>query len=183
VTKPNNSKWKNVALRLSMEGPTKRTSKQCRDRWVNYLSPKVSQAQRQGKDLARLFQLQAKLGNKWALISRQMPGWGENTLKNTYYSTVRRNIRRFNRNKEFSQSIRGPIDELMKIEEIRKILILKKEASKNLYEKKVLSANALRAMEEFIEYGDEYEEKIEGYSEDLFYSYEKVERIIDEYYK
>ena len=114
--------WKKISKRLSKILKKHKTPKQCRDRWLNYVNPSLKNEKLSEDELQKLFALQKKLGNKWSKISKEFPEKSENLLKNSFYSTIRRNIRRFNKNKADSEKIRGSIDLLLSIPEIRIIL-------------------------------------------------------------
>jgi hypothetical protein len=58
-----------------------RTSKQCRERWNNYLNPTLVHTPFTKEEDDLLIQLQSELGNKWAVISRALPGRTENAVK------------------------------------------------------------------------------------------------------
>ena len=81
-------------------------------------------------DVKKLFLLQHRFDNKWSKISKEFLGKSQNLLKNTFFSTIRRNIRKFNRNKQEFERISGPIHELLLIPEIRTILETEKSPSK-----------------------------------------------------
>mmetsp|Transcript_18881 Transcript_18881/g.31865 ORF Transcript_18881/g.31865 Transcript_18881/m.31865 type:complete len:341 (-) Transcript_18881:194-1216(-) len=68
--------WGKVAER--MPG---RTSKQCRERWANYLDPSLLKTPFSSEEDAIIIEMQRQVGNKWALISRQLPGRTENGVK------------------------------------------------------------------------------------------------------
>jgi hypothetical protein len=119
-------KWKNISKEFSSSAGVPKTSKQCRDRWLNYLSPRVKNVCSKNKGIPKLFSLQLKFGNKWTVIAEHLPGWGPNTLKNKFYSTIRRNIRKFNKDKKPEECIRGNIGKLLEIQEIRTILTARK---------------------------------------------------------
>ncbi len=43
-----------------------------------------------------MFELQKKLGNKWAEIASNMKGRTDNNVKNYFYSTLRKSLRKLN---------------------------------------------------------------------------------------
>jgi myb proto-oncogene protein len=43
-----------------------------------------------------LFDLQKKIGNKWAAIALELPGRTDNNVKNYFYSTLRKSLRKVN---------------------------------------------------------------------------------------
>lgn len=66
-----------------------RTSKQCRERWANYLDPSLLKtAFTQAEDDA-VMRLQSEFGNKWAYIARLIPGRTENSVKLRYHALVK----------------------------------------------------------------------------------------------
>jgi myb proto-oncogene protein len=44
----------------------------------------------------KMFELQKKLGNKWAEIASNMKGRTDNNVKNYFYSTLRKSLRKLN---------------------------------------------------------------------------------------
>lgn len=76
--------WGQVALH--MPG---RTSKQCRERWNNYLDPTLKHEPFTSEEDILLVQLQKALGNKWAAISKLIPGRTENAVKLRYNHVVK----------------------------------------------------------------------------------------------
>lgn len=73
--------WTMIAERLGT-----RAGKQCRERWKNQLDPEIDHSPFTEADDARILQLVAEMGTKWAEISKMMPGRTENGVKNRYYS-------------------------------------------------------------------------------------------------
>lgn len=93
-----------------------------------------------------LFKLQELHGNKWSLIASLIPGKTENLVKNRFYSTRRRNLRRFNSDKAITQCIIPITSKIFEIPEIRKILESKKSVTRNILSKMRLSAKTLEIM-------------------------------------
>ena len=58
-----------------------RSSKQCRERWVNHLDPKLSREEWSVKEDKLLLKLGSKYPNKWAYIAQQLPGRSQNHVK------------------------------------------------------------------------------------------------------
>jgi hypothetical protein len=66
-----------------------RTSKQCRERWANYLDPSLLKTAFSPGEDDLLLRLQGEMGNKWACIARQLPGRTENSVKLRYHALIK----------------------------------------------------------------------------------------------
>lgn len=82
------------------EGPTKwtlcaagvpgRSGKQCRDRWCNTIDPCIKKGDWQESEDKVIFRLYQQMGPKWTEMTKYLPGRTENSLKNRFYSTIRK---------------------------------------------------------------------------------------------
>jgi hypothetical protein len=79
------AKWSQCAKQI--EG---RSGKQCRERWFNILSPNVKKGEWTGEEDAVIFQMFQAKGPKWTLIAQCLEGRTENSIKNRFYSTLRK---------------------------------------------------------------------------------------------
>ena len=71
-----------------------RTSKQCRERWFNFLDPSLKRTGHWSKaEDAKLWQLSQTYGRKWSQIARELPGRTENGVK-VRYNALDRNFKR-----------------------------------------------------------------------------------------
>jgi hypothetical protein len=87
--------WTLIADKLRKELKLKgRTGKQCRERWHNHLDPAILRSPWTLQEERTLFEAHSQLGNKWADISQILQGRTDNSIKNHYYSAVRREFRR-----------------------------------------------------------------------------------------
>lgn len=59
-----------------------RTAKQCRERWVNQLHPKISKTEWSTEENIIIFILHKQFGNKWSMISKKLPNRTDNSIKN-----------------------------------------------------------------------------------------------------
>jgi hypothetical protein len=58
-----------------------RTAKQCRERWCNHLDPRIKKCSWSADEDATLMEMYKRIGQKWAQISKVLPGRTENAVK------------------------------------------------------------------------------------------------------
>jgi hypothetical protein len=76
--------WETIARRLSC-----RTARQCRDRWMNYLSPTVrTDPWTESEDRLLLRQVN-QIGFRWSVIAHCFNGRSDNDIKNRWYSHLK----------------------------------------------------------------------------------------------
>jgi hypothetical protein len=78
-------KWAKIAAHLPG-----RQGKQCRERFVNHLDSELKKGEWTDDEEAILIAMHEHHGNRWANISKQLPGRSDNDVKNHWYSTIQR---------------------------------------------------------------------------------------------
>lgn len=67
--------WTKIACKLKENySITKRTGKQCRERWYNHLNPAVNKKPWNNDEENKLFHLHKHHGNRWKDISKAFAG-------------------------------------------------------------------------------------------------------------
>ncbi|KAD4586641.1 hypothetical protein E3N88_24242 [Mikania micrantha] len=87
VKEHGDSKWSRIAAKLPG-----RIAKQCRDRWQNHLRPDITKDAWSEEEDKLLIAIHKEVGNKWSEIARRLPGRSENTIKNHWNATKRRQL-------------------------------------------------------------------------------------------
>ncbi|PWA86424.1 Homeodomain-like protein [Artemisia annua] len=92
-------KWSTIANHLPG-----RIGKQCRERWHNHLNPNINkEAWSQEEELALIHAHQV-YGNKWAELTKFLPGRSDNAIKNHWNSSVKKKLDTFLQNGLLTQS-------------------------------------------------------------------------------
>lgn len=84
--------WEKISEELENHNIMK-NSKQCRERWIHQLDPSLIKKKWTLEENQKLFQLHNKTGNRWKIIAKEFEGRTDNTIKNQFFSIIRRSLR------------------------------------------------------------------------------------------
>jgi hypothetical protein len=115
-------KWSEIAEKVSEVSSEPRTGKQCRERWHNHLDPKITSEKWLPHEEDLIFAFTNANGNQWAKLAKLLPGRTENFIKNYYYSTVRKNLRKINKRLIFREKIQGTVSQLLKDPRVNQLI-------------------------------------------------------------
>ncbi|KAL3617880.1 hypothetical protein CASFOL_038201 [Castilleja foliolosa] len=97
-----------------------RIGKQCRERWHNHLRPDIKKCVVWSDEEEKMIvEAHEKFGNKWAKIAKCVPGRSENSIKNHWNATVRKQTSK--RKIKPPERLRGLIQSTVLEEYIKKI--------------------------------------------------------------
>mmetsp|Transcript_6384 Transcript_6384/g.7156 ORF Transcript_6384/g.7156 Transcript_6384/m.7156 type:complete len:508 (-) Transcript_6384:37-1560(-) len=78
---------------LVSQSMPERTGKQCRERYVNHLNPRLKSCDWSPSEDATIFHLYNTCGSQWAKMSKMIPGRTDNGIKNRFHN-LRRQLER-----------------------------------------------------------------------------------------
>ena len=70
-----------------------------------------------------IFELHKQYGKSWSKIAEHIPGRTDNSVKNRFYSTLRRNLRKYNKSRPHSQRFLGSVRTILRNPDIPDVLL------------------------------------------------------------
>ena len=127
--------WNIVSTQLKRSENYHRTGKQCRERWNNHLNPKIVKTTWTEQEDALIFELYKKFGRSWTKISEFLPGRSDNSVKNRFYTYLRKNLRSYNKSRPHGKRIIGSIRSILRDSKITDFLLSHSHSQTKDYQK------------------------------------------------
>lgn len=91
----NGRDWKNISKAMCLKFPmSKFTAKNCRARWKNSVNPNICKTYLSNTEELILIAYHSCYKNRWCKISRYLPHRHNNMLRNSFYGTMRKLVKR-----------------------------------------------------------------------------------------
>lgn len=138
LVKPNyENDWARISKSLD-----KRTARQCRDRWCNYLDPSLNRKEWLPEEDDKLMKLFEQKGPQWKFFSIILNGRSINDVRNRYFKLVRKSLKLSKNNGKKKESHvkiekKEILDDVVPIETSEKID--EKNVRKNYFDQEIFS--------------------------------------------
>ena len=137
--------WSLIASELAERFAIRhRSGKQCRERWHNHLDSSIDKKPWTQEEDNLIFDLHKEFGKSWSKIAERIPGRTDNSVKNRFYSTLRRNLRKYNKSRPHCERLVGSVRTILRNPSIPDIL-LKEQAPPRLKKGKNLNLAGIEA--------------------------------------
>jgi myb proto-oncogene protein len=110
IQKRGEKNWHQIADEINRKlDKKKRSGKQCRERWINFVNPAIKKDAWSIPEDILLLETHQIEGNQWATIAKQIQGRTENQVKNRFNAI----LKKIREEKTFDSNIKADIQEAL----------------------------------------------------------------------